>query len=114
MRRRCAERRLLPRACRDLYRRQGHEESVNLALDITDSSSGGGSGGGSGTLELDQADGSTHEIAQGGSKLFKATDPEGDTITYSISNNPSGIGIDSNTGLVVVSNAVKLAATPSR
>ena len=85
---------------------KGNEESVNLALDITDSSSGGGSGGGSGSLELDQADGSTHEIAQGGSKLFKATDPEGDTITYSISNNPSGIGIDSNTGLVVVSNAV--------
>ena len=85
---------------------KGNEESINLALEITENSSGGGSGGGSGTLELDQADGSTHEIAQGSSKLFKATDPEGDTITYSISNNPSGIAIDSNTGLVVVSNAV--------
>ena len=87
---------------------KGNEESVNLALEITDSSSGGGSGGGSGTgtLELDQADGSTHEITQGGSKLFKATDPDGDTINYSISNNPSGIGIDSNTGLVVVANTV--------
>ncbi len=86
---------------------KGNEESVNLAIEITDNSSGGGGGGGStGTLELDQADGSTHEIAQGSSKLFKATDPEGDTITYSISNNPSGIAIDSNTGLVVVSNSV--------
>ena len=84
---------------------KGNEESVNLAIEITDGS-GGGSGGGSGTLELDQADGSTHEITQGSSKLFKATDPEGDTITYSISNNPSGIAIDSNTGLVVVSNSV--------
>ena len=92
---------------------KGNEESVNLALEITDGSSGGGSGGGSGTLELDQADGSTHEITQGSSKLFKATDPEGDTITYSISNNPSGIAIDSNTGLVVVSNSVSAGSYTS-
>ena len=92
---------------------KGNEESVNFAIEITDNSSGGGSGGGSGTLELDQADGSTHEITQGSSKLFKATDPEGDTITYSISNNPSGIAIDSNTGLVVVSNSVSAGSYTS-
>lgn len=80
---------------------KGNAESVNFALDISASD-----GGSSGSLELDQADGSTHEIAQGGSKLFKATDPDGDTVTYQISNNPSGIGIDSNTGLIVVASSV--------
>ncbi|MGB1147573.1 MAG: hypothetical protein ACPG4M_06740, partial [Alphaproteobacteria bacterium] len=85
----------------------GNEESVNFGLTISDDSSGDGGGSTSnGTLELDEEDGSTHDIAQGGSKLFKATDPEGDTITYEISNNPTGIGIDSNTGLVVVSSSV--------
>ncbi len=79
---------------------KGNAESVNFALDIAAED-----GGSTGSLELDQADGSTHEIAQGGSKLFSATDPEGDTITYGISNNPSGIGIDSNTGLVVVASS---------
>lgn len=86
---------------------KGNEESVNFALEITDGDAGSGDGGSdSGTLELDQAEGSTHEIAQGGSKLFKATDPDGDTISYEISNNPTGIGIDSNTGLVVVASSV--------
>ena len=80
---------------------KGNAESVNFALDIAAED-----GGSTGSLELDQADGSTHEIAQGGSKLFSATDPEGDTVTYGISNNPSGIGIDSNTGLVVVASSV--------
>ena len=80
---------------------KGNAESVNFALDIAAED-----GGSTSSLELDQADGSTHQIAQGGSKLFKATDPEGDNITYGISNNPSGIGIDSNTGLVVVASSV--------
>lgn len=87
---------------------KGNEETVNFAVDISDNSSGGS--GSSGSLELDQVDGSTHEIAQGGSKLFKATDPEGDTVSYGISNNPSGIGIDSNTGLVIVSSSVAVGS----
>ena len=82
----------------------GNTESVNLSLSISDPDDGGGSGGGS--LELNEDDGATFTIQQGGSKLFRATDPDGDTISYEISNNPSGIGIDSNTGLVVVSAAV--------
>ena len=82
----------------------GNDELVNFSLNISESDTD--TDGGSDALELDQADGSTHEIAQGGSKLFKATDPDGDTISYEISNNPSGIGIDSNTGLVVVASSV--------
>lgn len=81
---------------------KGNDESVNFSLNISDPTDTGGTG----SLELDASDGSAHEIAQGGSKLFKATDPQGDTISYEISNNPSGIAIDSNTGLVVVSSAV--------
>ena len=84
----------------------GNPESVNLSLSISDPDDGGGSGGGS--LELNEDDGATFTIQQGGSKLFRATDPDGDTISYEISNNPSGIGIDSNTGLVVVSAAVSV------
>ena len=84
---------------------KGNAESVNFSLDIAAED-----GGSTGSLELDQADGSTHEIAQGGSKLFSATDPEGDTVTYGISNNPSGIGIDSNTGLVVVASSVAIGS----
>ena len=86
---------------------KGNAESVNFSLDIAAED-----GGSTGSLELDQADGSTHEIAQGGSKLFSATDPEGDNVTYE--SELSGIGIDSNTGLVVVASSVATAATPSR
>ena len=50
---------------------------------------------------MNETDGATFSIQQGGSRPFRATDPDGDTISYEISNNPSGIGIDSNTGLVV-------------
>ncbi|MDA9175530.1 hypothetical protein N9O95_00405 [Alphaproteobacteria bacterium] len=83
----------------------GNVETVNLALNITD-----GGGNQTGALELNETDGATFSIAQGGSKLFRATDPEGDTISYQISNNPSGIGIDSNTGLVVVSGSVAVGS----
>ena len=87
----------------------GNVETVNLALNITDGSDSGG-GNQTGALELNETDGATFSIAQGGSKLFRATDPEGDTISYEISNNPSGIGIDSNTGLVVVSSSVAVGS----
>ena len=83
----------------------GNVETVNLALDIVEGSGNGGNGG-SGSLELNETDGATFTIPQGETKLFRATDPDGDTISYEISNNPNGIGIDSNTGLVVVGNNV--------
>ena len=83
----------------------GNVETVNLSLDISD-----GSGGSSGSLELNETDGATFTIAQGDSKLFRATDPDGDTISYEISNNPTGIGIDSNTGLVVVAGSVAVGS----
>ncbi len=87
----------------------GNEETVNLSLNISESDDGSG-GGQTGALELNETDGATFSITQGGSKLFRATDPEGDTISYEISNNPSGIGIDSNTGLVVVSASVAVGS----
>jgi len=88
----------------------GNEETVNFALNITgddDGGSGTGSTDTSGTsLELNAADGGTYTIPQGGTYLFRATDSDGDTISYDINNNPTGVGIDSNTGLVTVANSV--------
>ena len=67
-----------------------------------------GSTGNTGTssLELNAADGGTYTIPQGGTYLFRATDSEGDTVSYEIDNNPTGVGIDSNTGLVTVASSV--------
>ena len=90
----------------------GNDETVNLALNITtDSGETGGTTGGTGStggssLELNAADGGSYTIPQGGTYLFRATDSDGDVISYDISNNPTGIGIDSNTGLVTVANSV--------
>ena len=85
----------------------GNEETIQFALNIEDGSGGGGGGD---SLELDANDGATYDIAQGDTRLFKATDPDGDAITYEISNNPTGIGIDSNTGLVIVGSSVSIGS----
>ena len=86
----------------------GNEETVNLALNITSDTGGTGNTGNTGTssLELNAADGGTYTIPQGGTYLFNATDSEGDTVSYDIDNNPTGVGIDSNTGLVTVASSV--------
>ena len=90
----------------------GNDETVNLALNITSGTAGTtgntGSTGNTGTssLELNAADGGTYTIPQGGTYLFRATDSEGDTVSYEIDNNPTGVGIDSNTGLVTVASSV--------
>ena len=87
----------------------GNDETVNFALNITSDDDGGSTGGtstGGSSLELNAADGGTYTIPQGGTYLFRATDSDGDTISYEISNNPTGVGIDSNTGLVTVANSV--------
>ena len=83
----------------------GVSDAGNESLAMSNNGGNGGNGG-SGSLELNETDGATFTIPQGETKLFRATDPDGDTISYEISNNPNGIGIDSNTGLVVVGNNV--------
>ena len=92
----------------------GNDEAVNLALNISAAGGdgdgdgdgdGGGDTGGTGSLELDAVDGNTYEIVQGGTRLFRATDPDGDTITYDLTSSTSGIGI-SKTGLVSLANSV--------
>ena len=93
----------------------GNDEAVNLALNISAAGgdgdgdgdgNGGGDTGGTGSLELDAVDGNTYEIVQGGTRLFRATDPDGDTITYDLTSSTSGIGINSATGLVSLANSV--------
>ena len=87
----------------------GNPETVNFSLNISSGDDNGGGDGGGNTgasLELNAADGGTYTIPQGGTYLFKATDSDGDTISYDISNNPTGVGIDSNTGLVTVAASV--------